>query len=67
MGKEIVTFGDIEVEEQKFHQHKSPISIYVVNIDRIVVSNKVPCSKVAKVVNILLGSNMILKKLCPFV
>ena len=41
MGKEIITFGNIDVEKHKFHQHKSPISIYVVNIDRIVVSNKV--------------------------
>ena len=42
MGKEIITFGDIEIEKQKFHSHKNQISIYDVNIDRIVVSNKVP-------------------------
>ena len=41
MGKETITFGKIEVEKQKFHQHKSPISIYDVNIDRIVIPNKV--------------------------
>ena len=38
MGKEIVTFGNIEVEKQ----HKSPISIYGVNVDRKVVSNMAP-------------------------
>ena len=27
MGKEIITFGDIEVGKHKFHQHKSLISI----------------------------------------
>ena len=27
MGKEVIMFGDIEVEKHKFHQHKSPISI----------------------------------------
>ena len=42
MGKEIITFGDIKVEKQKFHGHQNQISIYAVNIDRIVVSNKVP-------------------------
>ena len=41
MGKETITFGKIEVEKQKFHQHKSPISIYDVNIDRIVIPNMV--------------------------
>ena len=33
MSKEIITFGDIEVEKDKFHQHKNPISIYDLNID----------------------------------
>ena len=42
MGKEIIT---LEVEKHKFHQHKSPISIYDVNIDRIVVSKKVSYAK----------------------
>ena len=41
MGKETITFAKIEVEKQKFHQHKSPISIYDVTIDRIVTPNKV--------------------------
>ena len=25
--KKIIKFGDIEIEKQKFHQHKEPISI----------------------------------------
>ena len=37
--------GDIEVEKHNFHQHKILISIYDVNIDRIVVSNKVRFGK----------------------
>ena len=28
MGKEIITFGNIEAEKHKFSQRKSPISIY---------------------------------------
>ena len=45
MGKKIITFGYVEVEKYKFYQHKSPILIYNVYIDRIVVSNKVPFGK----------------------
>ena len=40
-----LTFGETEVEKYKFHQHKSPISIYDVNIDRIVVTNRVRFGK----------------------
>ena len=43
--KEIITFGNIEIEKYKFHQHKSLILIHDINIDRIVVSNKVPFGK----------------------
>ena len=45
MGKEIITFDDIEVEKHNFHQYKNPISIYDVNIDRIVLLNKIPFGK----------------------
>ena len=45
MGKEIIAFGDIEVEKHKFDQHKNPMSIYNINIDKIVVSSKVSYEK----------------------
>ena len=45
MDKTIIKFGYIEIEKQKFHQHKSPISINNININKIVVSNKVSSSK----------------------
>ena len=38
-------FGDIEAEKHKFHQHKSPILIGDVSINKIIVSNKVPFGK----------------------
>ena len=38
-------FNKIEAENHKFHQHKSHISIYDVNIDRLVVSNTVYSDK----------------------
>ena len=40
MEKTIIRFGDIEIEKQKFHQHKRPISIKIVGIHKIVVYNK---------------------------
>ena len=40
MEKIIAKFGDIEIQKQKFHQHKGPISI-----KNILVSNKVSFGK----------------------
>ena len=45
MGTKIITFGNTEVGKHRFHQHKNPILIYDVNIDRIVVFNKFPLVK----------------------
>ena len=41
MEKIIAKFGDIEIEKQKFHQHKRPVSIKNIDINKIVVSNNV--------------------------
>ena len=45
MGKGIVTFGDTEIEKHKFHQHRSPISIRDVDINKVIVSKKVSFGK----------------------
>ena len=45
MEKIFIKFGDIEIEKQKFHQHKRPISIKKIDINKIVVSNKISFSK----------------------
>ena len=45
MSNEIIMLGNIYVEKHKFHQYENAISIYDVNIDRIVVSSKVPFGK----------------------
>ena len=45
MEKIIIKFGDIEIEKQKLHQHKRPISIKNLDINEIVVSNKVSFGK----------------------
>ena len=41
MGKEILTFGDTETGKNKFHHHKSPIFLKDVDIEKILVSNKI--------------------------
>ena len=41
MGKIIIKFGNIEIQKQKFYHHKGPISIKNINLNKIVVSNKV--------------------------
>ena len=41
MEKAVIKFGDIEIEKQKSHQCKRPISIKNIDINKIVVSNNV--------------------------
>ena len=38
--EKVIKFGDIQIEIQKFHQHKEPILIKNIEINKIVVSNK---------------------------
>ena len=42
MEKTIVKYGDIEIKNQKFHEHKRTISIDNIDVDEIAVSNKNP-------------------------
>ena len=45
MDKKIIKFDDTEIEEYKFHQNKSPISINDIHINKMIISNKLPCGK----------------------
>ena len=45
MGKEIITFGKIEVEKHEFYWHKSPVSIHDVDVSKILASNEVGFDK----------------------
>ena len=45
MDKIIIKFDNTEIEEYKFHQYKSLISINNIDINEIVVSNKFPFGK----------------------
>ena len=44
MGK-VIKFDDIETQKQKFRQHKEPISIKNIDINKLVLSNKIPYGK----------------------
>ena len=39
--KEILTFGDIEIEKNKFYRNKIPILLKDVDIEKVLVSNKI--------------------------
>ena len=45
MDKTIIKFGDTEIEKHKFDQHKSPISVYKIDTNKIVVSNEASFGK----------------------
>ena len=45
MGKEIFTFGDIEIQTNKFYRHKRPAPLRDIDIEKALVSNKISSSK----------------------
>ena len=45
MNKKLIKFDDTEIEKYKFLQYKRPILINNIDINKIVVSNKVPFGK----------------------
>ena len=45
MEKTVIKFGYIEIKKQKFHQHKRPLSIKNIEINKIVLSSKVSSDK----------------------
>ena len=45
MGKDILTFGDIETEKNKFYCYKSPIFLKDIDIEKALVSNKTSLGK----------------------
>ena len=61
MDKKIITFCDTEIEKLKFDQHKSPILINNIDINKIEVSNKVSFGK-KRILNILLATKIVKNK-----
>ena len=45
MDKQFITLDDTKIEKYKFHQNKIPISINDIDINKIVVSNKLSFGK----------------------
>ena len=41
MGNEILTFGDIEIEKNKFYHNKTPIFLKYVDIEKLLVFKKI--------------------------
>ena len=41
MAKEILTFGDNEIEKYKFYYHKTPVFLKDVDMEKVLVSNKI--------------------------
>ena len=57
MNKEIITFGDIEIEKNNFHCSKHRINIINVDVDRIIISKKIPLCKNALLVTKMMMYN----------
>ena len=41
MGKEILTFGNIEIEKNKFYSNMIPIFLKDIDIEKVLASNKI--------------------------
>ena len=41
MGKEVLTFGDIELKKNKFYHYKSPVTLRDVDIEKVLVPNNI--------------------------
>ena len=61
MGKEIIMFGDIEIEKRKFYHRKNLILLNDVDIEKMQVSGTAYSGE--KIVNILLVINMMIIQL----
>ena len=57
-GKEIITFGDIEIEKHKLDHSKSPTLLVGVDIDNVLLSNKTSSDE--KTINALLVTRVVI-------
>ena len=65
MGKEILTFGNIEIEKNKFYYNKNPAPLTDLNIEKVLVSNKI-FYLVKKSINTLLVTCIMMIKLSHY-
>ena len=66
MDKKIIKFDDTEIEEYEYHQYKSPILINDIDINEIVVSNKLLFGKHDLKCFIGYKDNKEIRSLCSF-
>ena len=60
MGKEVLTFGDIDIEKDKFYCHRSPTFLKNIDIDEVLVSEKI--SSVEKTISTLFVTSIMIIK-----
>ena len=65
MSKEILEFVDFGTEKSKFYRHKTPILLRDVDIEKVLVSNKIPLRE--KTINTLLVTCTIIIKLSHYI
>ena len=65
MEKEILTFGDIEVEKNKFYHDKSSIFLKDVDIEKLLVSSKIFSGE--ETINTLVVTCIIIIKLSHYI
>ena len=66
MGKEIWTFGSIEIEKSKFYFYKIPIFLKDADIEKVLVSNKITFGE-KKTINTLLVTCIMIIKLSHYI
>ena len=66
MGKEILTFGDIELAKKKeFYYNTSPVPLKDIHIEKILVSKKISSGE--KTINTLLVTCLMITKLNHYI
>ena len=65
MGRKILTFGDIETKKNKFYHNKTPTHLKAVDIEKVLVSNKISFGK--KTINTLLVTCIMIIKLNHYI
>ena len=66
MGKKILTFGNIEIEKNKFYRHKTPIFLVDLDIEKVLVSKKISFGEKNYKLQILLVTYTITIKLSHY-
>ena len=61
MSKELLTCGDIEIEKNKLYCHKTPILLGDVDIEKVLVSNKISFGEKKTISTLLVTCIMIIK------